>query len=148
LALEFEQEGLELAERAAFNSGCRFRGKPRDVRLAMSDQSRNKPEIALRSERLPFVGKRCFKIANWLVKLLEPEWVRILRALQRVHLQMIQSLRENQPVGVKAFGQRLFQFLWRAENFLPSGVLDLDPWFDAVRSRRGRSVHMCREANS
>jgi hypothetical protein len=30
LALEFEQEGLELAERAAFNSGCRFRGKPRD----------------------------------------------------------------------------------------------------------------------
>jgi hypothetical protein len=29
LALEFEQEGLELVERAAFNSGCRFRGKPR-----------------------------------------------------------------------------------------------------------------------
>ena len=64
LALEFEQEGLKFAKRPAFNGRANFGDKLRRPRLAISQEPGNKPAVVLRSECSPFIGQRCFQIAN------------------------------------------------------------------------------------
>ena len=64
LALEFEQEGLKLTERPAVNRRANFGDKLPRPRLAMSQESRNKPAAVLRSKCSPFLDQRCFQIAN------------------------------------------------------------------------------------
>jgi hypothetical protein len=65
LALEFEQEALNLAKRPAFNGRANFGDKLRRSRLAMAQESRNTSAVALYAERSPFIDQRRFQIATW-----------------------------------------------------------------------------------
>jgi hypothetical protein len=71
--------------------------------------------------------QRRLQVASGLVGLLQPDRIRIVGTLQHVDLKGISVSVRRPAVRIQALGKPLFQFLRRAKNFLPAGILQLEP---------------------
>ena len=125
LAFEVEKSGLKLANRSALCGGGDFGSDALNLRRPVSQQPLHESQIAPGRERLASLPQSRFQTANAFVELPQPDSFVGLGRTKRVELERIQFRRENQPVGVQAPGNRLLQFLRRAENFCPTVVLGL-----------------------
>ena len=128
LALKFEQKGLKFADRTAFNSRANFGEELRRPRLAISQESA-KQTGSCAALRLLAV--------YWLAMPPDCELTgraaaagmsrNFGRSAARSSAGDSVFGEKTKLVGVEALGKRLVQFLWRAENFLPTRVFDLEP---------------------
>src|SRR5207344_367972 len=125
--LEIEQNVLLFPDGATLEEGCNFRGETHHSGGTAAHDSRDMSAVAFRRQLRPAGCQRVLQRSDISIELLELEGFVILRTLDRVRLEMIQSRRKYQPVGVEAFGDGLFHPLRRRQDFSPSGVLLLEP---------------------
>ena len=116
-ALELEKNVLLFPDGAALEEGCNFRGETHHSGGTAAHDSRDMSDVAFRRQLRTAGCQRVLQRSDILIELLELEGFVILRALDRVCLEMIQSRRKYQPVGVEAFGDGLFHLQGRRRIF-------------------------------
>ena len=131
-ALELEKNVLLFPDGAALDEGCNFRGETHHSGGAAAHDSRDMSDVAFRRQLCPAGCQRVLQRSDILIELLELKGFMISRALNRVCLEMIQSRRKRQPVGVEAFGDGLFHLQGRRKDFFPASVLLLEPGPDEI----------------
>jgi len=97
-ALELEKNVLPFPDGAALEEGCNFRGETHHSGGAAAHDLRDTLDVALRRQLSTAGCQRVLQRSDSLIELLELEGFVILRALDRVRLEMAQSRRKYQPV--------------------------------------------------
>ena len=131
-ALELEKNVLLFPDGAALDEGCDFRGETHHSRGAAAHDSRDIPDVTFRRQLRPAGCQRVLQRSDILIKLLELEGFMISRTLDGICLEVIQSRRKYQPVGVEALGDGLSHPLRRRKDFFPASVLLLEPGPDEI----------------